>query len=65
MAFLTKLCKILIITLFFLEKRQFFAENWQKLQKFLIVTLTPDLIFCRGVLHKQSFVGSRCGAAEG
>jgi hypothetical protein len=27
--------------------------------------LTPDLIFCRGVLHKQSFVGSRCGAAEG
>jgi hypothetical protein len=27
----------------FLEKRQFFAENRQKLQKIVIITTTPDL----------------------
>jgi hypothetical protein len=29
----------------FWEKRQFFAENWQKSQKIVIITSTPDTIF--------------------
>jgi hypothetical protein len=47
LAFLTqnkaKICKILIITLFFLEKRQFFAENCQKSQKIVIITATTQV----------------------
>jgi hypothetical protein len=46
LAFLTqnkaKLCKILIKTLVFEKKANFFAENWQKSQKIVIKTLTPD-----------------------
>jgi hypothetical protein len=45
MAFLTenkaKLCKILIITLVFDKNANFFAENWQKSQKIVIITSTP------------------------
>jgi hypothetical protein len=45
MAFLTqnkaKLCKILIITLVF-ETTPFFAENWHKSQKIVILTWIPD-----------------------
>jgi hypothetical protein len=45
MAFLTqnkaKLYKILIITLVFEKNAKFFAENWQKLQKIVIITSTP------------------------
>jgi hypothetical protein len=45
-AFLTqskaKLCKILIITMVFEKNAVFFAENWQKSQKIVIVTSTPD-----------------------
>jgi hypothetical protein len=45
MAFLTqnkaKLCKIFIITLVFEENANFFAENWQKSQKKVIITSTP------------------------
>jgi hypothetical protein len=37
-----KLCKILIITLVFEKNANFFAENWQKSQKIVIITLTPD-----------------------
>jgi hypothetical protein len=43
-AFLTqnkaKLCIILIITLFFEKNANFFAENWQKSQKIVIITST-------------------------
>jgi hypothetical protein len=46
MAFLTqnkaKLCKILIITLVFEKNANFFAEDWQKSQKIVIITSTPD-----------------------
>jgi hypothetical protein len=37
-----KLCKILIITSVFEENASFFAENWQKSQKIVIITSTPD-----------------------
>jgi hypothetical protein len=44
LAFLTqnkaKLCKMLIITLFFEKKRHFFAENCRKSQKIVIITST-------------------------
>jgi hypothetical protein len=36
-------CKLRIITLFFEEKRQFFAELGRKSQKIMIITLTPGL----------------------
>jgi hypothetical protein len=36
-----KLCKILIITLVFEKNAIFFAENWQKSQKIMIITSTP------------------------
>jgi hypothetical protein len=36
-------CKNFIITLVFEKNANFFAENWQKTQKILIVTLTPGL----------------------
>jgi hypothetical protein len=45
LAFLTqkkaKLCKFLIITLVFEKNANFFAENWQKSQKIVIITSTP------------------------
>jgi hypothetical protein len=28
----------------FWEKRQFFAENWRKLQKIMIITSTPEML---------------------
>jgi hypothetical protein len=44
-AFLTrnkaKLCKILIVTFIFEKNANFFYENWQKLQKIVIITSTP------------------------
>jgi hypothetical protein len=46
LAFLTqnkaKLCKIWIITLVFEKNANFFTENWQKSQKIVIITSTPD-----------------------
>jgi hypothetical protein len=36
-----KLCKFLIITLVFETNANFFAENWQKSQKNVIITSTP------------------------
>jgi hypothetical protein len=46
LAFLTqnkaKLCKFLIITLVFEKNAIFSAENWQKSQKIVIITSTPD-----------------------
>jgi hypothetical protein len=46
LAFLTqnkaKLCKNLIITLVFEKNANFFAENWQKSLKIVIITSTPD-----------------------
>jgi hypothetical protein len=45
LAFLTqnkaKLCKIVIITLVSDKNANFFAENWQKSQKIVIITSTP------------------------
>jgi hypothetical protein len=45
LAFLTqnkaKICEILIITLVFEKNANFFAENCQKSQKIVIITLTP------------------------
>jgi hypothetical protein len=40
-------CKNLIITLVFEKNANFFVENWQKLQKIVIITSTPDLNFRR------------------
>jgi hypothetical protein len=34
-------CKNLIITLVFVKNANFFAENWQKSQKIVIITSTP------------------------
>jgi hypothetical protein len=46
LAFLThnkaKICKILIITLVFEKNVNFFAENWRKSQKIVIITSIPD-----------------------
>jgi hypothetical protein len=46
MAFFTqnkaKISKILIITLVFEKNANFFAENWQKSQKIVIITSAPD-----------------------
>jgi hypothetical protein len=46
LAFLTqnkaKLCKTLITTSVFEKNANFFAENCQKSQKIVIITLTPD-----------------------
>jgi Ni,Fe-hydrogenase III small subunit len=45
LAFLTqnkaKLCKILILTLVFEKNANFFAENWRKSPKIVIITATP------------------------
>jgi hypothetical protein len=45
MAYLTqnkaKICKILIITLVIEKNANFFAINWQKSQKIVIITSTP------------------------
>jgi hypothetical protein len=35
-------CKNLIITLVFEKNANFFAENWQKSQKIVIITSTPE-----------------------
>jgi hypothetical protein len=35
-------CKTLIITLVFEKNANFFAENWHKSQKIVIITSTPD-----------------------
>jgi hypothetical protein len=42
-----RLCKNLIITLVFEKNANLFAKNWQKSQKIVIITSTPDwAIFC-------------------
>jgi hypothetical protein len=38
-----KLCENWIITLVFEKNANFFAENWQKSQKIVIITSTPGL----------------------
>jgi hypothetical protein len=38
-------CKHLIVTLVFEKNANFFAENWQKSQKIVIITSTPGLLF--------------------
>jgi hypothetical protein len=48
LAFLTqnkaKLCKFFIITLVFEKNANFLAENWQTLQKIVIISSTPGLL---------------------
>jgi hypothetical protein len=50
LAFLTKnkanFYKKLIITLVFKKNANFFAENWEKSQKIVIITSTPGHIAC-------------------
>jgi hypothetical protein len=41
-----KLCKNLIITLVFEKNANFFAENWRKSQKIVIITSVPDKDSC-------------------
>jgi hypothetical protein len=41
-----KLCKILITTLVFEKNANFFAENWQKSQKIVMITSTPGHSDC-------------------
>jgi hypothetical protein len=41
-----KLCKNYIITLVFEKNANFFAENWQKSQKIVIITSTPERKKC-------------------
>jgi hypothetical protein len=57
LAFLTqnkaKFWKKLIITLVFEKNANFFAENWVKSQKIVIITLTP------GKLKKNRIIGPR------
>jgi hypothetical protein len=57
LAFLTqnkaKLCKILIIALFFEKNAIFFAENCRKSPKIVIITSTPGVKFCA---HVETFV---------
>jgi hypothetical protein len=52
MAYLTqinaKLCKILIISLVFEKNANFFAENWQKSQKIVTITSTPEIASASG-----------------
>jgi hypothetical protein len=38
----SQFCKNLMITLVFEKNANFFAENWQKSQKIVIITSTPD-----------------------
>jgi hypothetical protein len=38
-----KLCKNLIVTLVFEKNANFFAENWQKSHKIVIITSTPGI----------------------
>jgi hypothetical protein len=38
-----KLFNILVITLVFEKDANFFAENWEKSRKIVIITSTPDL----------------------
>jgi hypothetical protein len=51
LAFLTqnkaKICEILIITLVFEKNANFFAENFRKSPKIVIITSTPDLRIVR------------------
>jgi hypothetical protein len=40
-------CKNLVITLVFVKNANIFAENWEKLQKMVIIQSTPDFLnFC-------------------
>jgi hypothetical protein len=40
----------------FLEKTPFFPENWQKLQKIAIITLTPDRFQFMHLLSLMRFI---------
>jgi fructoselysine-6-P-deglycase FrlB-like protein len=53
-----KLCKILIITLVCEKNANFFAENWQKSQKIVIITSTPDWPVTQSARLQ---IGENCG----
>jgi hypothetical protein len=48
-----KLSKNLIITLVFEKNANFFVENWQKLQKIVIITLVPSHMQYRPFLSNK------------
>jgi hypothetical protein len=52
LAFITQnkaiLCEDLIVTLVFEKNAIFFAKNWEKSQKIVIVTSTPGVYFGQG-----------------
>jgi hypothetical protein len=67
-----KLCKNLTIILVSEESANFFAENWRKWQKIVIITSTPsngmisEIFFDEKNCHRNSrneVLGSRCGSA--
>jgi hypothetical protein len=42
-----KLCEFFLITLDFEKNANFFAENWQKKKKIVVITSSPDWVnFC-------------------
>jgi hypothetical protein len=47
------MCKILIITLVFEKNAIFFAENWGKPQKIVIITSTPDMYYVKCMIGKE------------
>jgi hypothetical protein len=55
-----KLCKNLIITLVFVKNANFFAENWKKLQKMVIITSTPG----RAMLCNLKRQGVHCSSKQ-
>jgi hypothetical protein len=54
-----KLCKNWIITLVFEKNAIFIAENWQKSQKIVIITSTPD--FNSNFFKIHLFAGDELG----
>jgi hypothetical protein len=50
-----KICKIVIITLVFEKNANFFAENWQKSQKIVIITSTPGKV-SHEYVREESFL---------
>jgi hypothetical protein len=57
LAFLQVFAKIVIITLVFKKNAIFFAEDWQKSQKIVIITSTPD---CSQVLQPLGPNSAKC-----
>jgi hypothetical protein len=57
---LSVFAKIVIITLVFEKNTKFFAENWQKSQKFVIITSTPGWVKERNRPEEQNIAFQHC-----